>query len=464
MENIIYNFVAIKNMKNIIGEISGQEIPFQFFCFSLDSNNKLKIEYQFKDLIDVNNVKMREYIAKLNKFYYYPEISTLSVRGIIFEELVAATLMNNKSGFKNLNFDQDNIISVESIYKMKDIKPRNDLKDGPIFIYQTFERGEVFDFGIIMDYNNITYFIGGQSGLNKGDKEIESYISKLYDGESTIIKNLNKLTERNITQMKFIIIFSKERQEELKKEYEKIYKELYSENKTEITFGKEKIQEKKRRLSHFTNKFGIKCCEKEDLSYLLFSTNDFCFYDNNFQKIESFDFYDFKPFRKDFKSFCIQEYNLVPFVITNNLLSIDEKRLLLKELKKLIPNIKDLTIDYKVNGKISLLPATPENTGILSITTKFKLFTYFMGKYTFYLLQKGKIKKYEYSDKLFDDNYRNDSLLERYFVKFIYDEICDDEEKEEKNKTKKEKEKSEKMEYYKNNLKYLQHKRNYENN
>lgn len=34
MEYIIYNLVIIKNMKNVLGEISGQEIPFQFFHFS----------------------------------------------------------------------------------------------------------------------------------------------------------------------------------------------------------------------------------------------------------------------------------------------------------------------------------------------------------------------------------------------------------------------------------------------
>ena len=188
---------------------------------------------------------MREYIVKINKFNYYPEISTLAVRGILFEELVVSTLMNNKSSLKNLNFIEDNIISVDSIYKMKDIKPRKNLKEGPIFIYQIYEREELFDFGIIIDFSNATYFIGGQIGLNKNHKNIEGYISKLNEDETTIIKNLNTLTKRNITQMKFIIFFSKERQEELKNDYERIYSELYFEGKTDTMFGKEKVEEKK---------------------------------------------------------------------------------------------------------------------------------------------------------------------------------------------------------------------------
>ena len=141
--------------------------------------------------------------------------------------------------------------------------------------------------------------------------------------------------------------------------------------------------------------------------------------------------------------------------------------MLLKSLKEKTPAIEDFTIDYQINGKISFLPVTPENTGIISVTKNFKDFTYFMGQYTNYFLQKDKIKKYEQSDELFDYNFKNNSSLERYFVKFIYDENFEDEKKEEKSKGKKEKSEKEnkiQTEYYANELKFLLNKRKYNNN
>ncbi len=135
------------------------------------------------------------------------------------------------------------------------------------------------------------------------------------------------------------------------------------------------------------------------------------------------------------------------------------------ELKRINSFIKDITINYAVDGKINLLAATPENTGILSITPEFKLFTYFNDKYTHYLLKSNNITKYEQSGELFDYNFKNNSTLERYFVEFIYDkkyEFGIEEDiniEKEKNTDEKKLEKSSKKEYFDNSLKYLQRKR-----
>ena len=201
------------------------EFPFQFFRFSLDKNEKLLIEYEFDDIIYFNNRKIREYLAKLNNVNNLFKSIKPQVKGFIFEELVVAILMNNKSSFKNLNFTEKNIIEVEAIYDMNNIEKKNGLDNGPIIIVQT-TNGPVFDFGIIFDDNNINYFIGVQIGLNKTNPELKSYQDKISKSHERIISNINTLTGRNISELKFLIILNKEWQESLQKEYDQKYLDM----------------------------------------------------------------------------------------------------------------------------------------------------------------------------------------------------------------------------------------------
>ena len=133
--------------------------------------------------------------------------------------------MNNKSSFKNLNFTERNIIEVEAIYDMNNVKKKFDLDNGPIIIVQT-TNGPVFDFGIIFDDNNINYFIGVQIGLNKTNPELKSYQDKISKSHERIISNINTLTGRNISELKFLIILNKEWQESLQKEYDQKYLDM----------------------------------------------------------------------------------------------------------------------------------------------------------------------------------------------------------------------------------------------
>ena len=118
-EYALYNFIIINNFPNIIKEFHDKEIPFQFFKFQ-QVNNELKIDFQHKDLLDINNKKIREYIANLNILNIFSTINNQVLKGTIFEELVVSIFMNNKS-FKNLNFSKDNILEVENLYDMKNI-------------------------------------------------------------------------------------------------------------------------------------------------------------------------------------------------------------------------------------------------------------------------------------------------------------------------------------------------------
>ena len=114
-ENIIYNMFLIKNIENIINETNNINIPFQFFKFHKE-NNKLKINVQYEDLFESNNRKLREYIAKLNRFNLFLSIKSQSLKGIILEDLIVSLFMNNKT-FQDLKFSPDNIIEIDNIYK-----------------------------------------------------------------------------------------------------------------------------------------------------------------------------------------------------------------------------------------------------------------------------------------------------------------------------------------------------------
>ena len=444
IESIIPNLIIIKNMSNIIGENFRSNFPFHFFHFSQDQNKNLKIEYQFNDLLDLNNIKLREYMAKLNNITLCYEKTSPSVKGFLFEELVVSILMNNKSGFKNLNFPQNNIIEVESIYDMKNINTINNLENGPILIIQQ-KNGEVFDFGIIIDYNGLNCFIGGQIGLNKTNKEISEYQQKIYLSHNIILNNLKILTGRIIKELKFIIILNKEWQKNLKEEYDKKYKKIIkydkkiNEKKQPTAFEKEESKKMKKEMSYFNSQYGMKCCENWNISYLLFSDKDLCFYKDD-KKIESFNFNEIKSFQTGFELFCIKEYNLIPYTINDPILSEKEKSQFLNKLKEMYSDVKDIKINFKINGKINLLPATPENYGILSVYNDIKIFTYYDGKFSIFVFKDDKVSKFDNFENINNNSFENDEYLERYFIELIYDDEDEINIKEETDKNEKGKE------------------------
>ena len=335
--------------------------------------------------------------------------------------------MNNKSSLKNLKFSKNNIIEVESIYKLNGVKPIDILEEGPILIIQQ-NNGEVFDFGIIIENNGVNYFIGGQIGLNKTNKEINTYQEKLTLSYDDIISNLGTLTKRKIKELKFIIILNKEWQKELGGGYEKKDKRLKEYNDkhqnkesqpTEIE--KEEIKKLKKEISYYNSQYGIKCCQNWNISYFLFSDEDSSFYIDE-KKIEYFDVNNIISFKTGFELFCIKEYNLIPYANEIPILSEKEKSEFIKKLKECYSDIKDIKINFKINGKINLVPMTPENYGILSIYNENKIFTYFDGKFTIFIITENKITKYEKIDKIINFPFENDESLKRYFLEFIYDD------------------------------------------
>ena len=105
----------------------------------------------------------------------------------------------------------------------------------------------------------------------------------------------------------------------------------------------------------------------------------------------------------------------------------------MNEIQKKNNDIKNIEIKYKLKEIVPLLTGTPNNTGILSITKKIKVFTYYDDLFTHYLLKDNKISIYPQSGKLFDDIYSKEAILSQYFVTLINDnEISLDEDKFEK--------------------------------
>ena len=464
-ENIVYNMLLIKNINIIINELNDTNIPFQFFKFQKE-NNELKINFQFEDLFDSNNKKLKEYIAKLSNFNLFTTINNKVLKGILFEELLVSLFMNNKT-LKNLKFPEENIIEIENIYKYVtnaiDVKIQNKLKEETILITQK-EDGEVFDFGIVMKEENIDYFIGGQIGINKTSEEINNYITKLKLNRDNILTKISELTGRTIKEFKFLIILNKEAQSDLQKEYDKLYHEVNSMKKN-INYEKNIYKTKNTKLTHINSKFGKHCCKIANITYFLFSTEDFCFYDNEMMKIENLEVNKINSLMEGCQYFLKNEYNLANIISEKEILSINEKMLFIESIKKKIPDFKDLEdliIEYEIKSKIPLLVGTPWDYAILSNTNNIKVLTYFDDTYTHFVLGKNNVSIYEQKDeKLFDFEYSHNSIQNRCFIKFDFNEKKNKTTYEKKGDLKNEKKVEEK--FYKNNLKFLQKKRNNEN-
>ena len=145
--SIISNLLIIKNLNCIIEKDFRDNFPFQFFLFSKKEKEDIKIEYQFDDLINLNNIILREYITKLDNVALFYENTTIFIKGLLFKELVISNLINNKNSFTNLKFPKNNIIEVESIYEMKDdVETLDNLENGPILIIQ-LKGGKVLEQG-----------------------------------------------------------------------------------------------------------------------------------------------------------------------------------------------------------------------------------------------------------------------------------------------------------------------------
>jgi len=448
-EQTLYTLILIKNFPNFIHELKNMDMPFQFFKFE-KKNDNLTIHFQFDDLIDINNRIIREYIAKLNSFSIFTTISNQVIKGFILEELIVSLLMNNKI-FKNLNFSKNNIIEVEDIYNLKkDNIPNIEFEKGPILITQS-KNGEVFDLGIVLNSDDNNYFIGVQIGVNKTQDDISTYITKLQKNEKRIIEIIHDLTKIEINQFRFLVIFSKEEQNEIKKEFDNYYSFVNSiKNKNLTNYEKNEYEQKRKKLNHFNSTFGSICCKNLGLSFYLFSIKDFCFYNDNNEIIENLNPKAINIIKEDFYNFCNNEYHLVA-ISDYNILTNEEKILLLKSIKTIVKNIKDLKINYEIKAKLPLLSGTPLDYAILSITNEIKVLTYFNGNFIHFLLYKQNkkltISIYNQNEKLFDFKYGFNSIQKRYFVKFEMIEmdnqkiIEDDEEN------------------YQNELKFLQNKR-----
>ena len=104
----------------------------------------------------------------------------------------------------------------------------------------------------------------------------------------------------------------------------------------------------------------------------------------------------------------------------------EEKKLLLKKLKLINNKIKGIeNIKYKVNEKkpIPLLVYTPINCGLLAITKDIKVFIYSFDKYYFFIFDGQTITQYTQNDNLPNINFNKHSILKKYFINLILEEM-----------------------------------------
>ena len=457
---IIYNFILFKNIMNIMNKDFIGYFPFQFLKFetikNINKKDEIKASFQFQDLIDLNNNKIREYFLKLNNNYnnlLSKKNSNPVLDGYIMEELIVSLFINNNA-FKNIKFQKENIIEVEEIIDLKKIKEKKNLKKGPILFIQKYN-GQALDFAFIINNHKIDYFFGAQVGTNKRASEIEDCLNKLYECKDELINEANRITKRNIKELGFLIILNKEKQEELKKDYHDIHsKKIDLEKKNSSIYIKKEIQNLTKQLSYFNINYGIQCCENEDINYYLFSKKDLSFYSRFDEKCDSLDLDSIFLIYEGYDQFIRKEYGLVhgdDEDVLNNI----EKKLLLEKLKEIDSGIISIDFNFKITKSLSLLSGTPYQGGILSITENRKLFTYFYDEKFYYLLiEKNKIKKINKIEDVPNFCFNSDIIIDKYFGTIVFQKI----EEEKKNKIKEKKRKKEVI--YKNKLKYLQKKRN----
>ena len=424
-EEIIFNFILLKNSSNLIKEKPREGLHFQFLKVEKKEENNFNVSFQFEDTIDINNKRIREYLAKINNYnnIFNPRLNY--IKGFIIEELLISLFINNKV-FDNIKFENENIIEVETIYNMEKEEQRNNIKSGPILLIQK-TNGEVFDLGIILNEENIEYLIGIQIGINKRKEEIEDYLEKLNNYKKNILSEANRITNRNISQLGFIIILNKEYQQELYKKYQELSSQidkLEKDNKnTKITiFKKEEEKKMKSNLSKFNTQFGEICCQNAGIKYFLFSNYDLQLYEDDSKAIKQLDLSKILLIKSGLESFCFKQYHL-SFIMEKekNILNEKEKNGLLDSIKTIDDKINDFQINYEINKELPLLVATPSNTGILSITKTIKVLTYFTGgSFIHFLLNQGNVKRFDHETGVFKLEYNADIIIKRYFVNFIY--------------------------------------------
>jgi hypothetical protein len=83
-------------------------------------------------------------------------------------------------------------------------------------------------------------------GINKTQEDISRYNTKLQNNEKRVIDTISALTKIEINQFRFLVIFSKEEQNEMKKEFDNYYSFVNSiKNKTLTNYEKNEYEKKK---------------------------------------------------------------------------------------------------------------------------------------------------------------------------------------------------------------------------
>jgi hypothetical protein len=149
-------------------------------------------------------------------------------------------------------------------------------------------------------------------GINKTQEDISRYITKLQNNEKRVMDTISALTKIEINQFRFLVILSKEEQNEMKKEFDNYYSFVNSiKNKTLTNYEKNEYEKRKKKLNHFNSTFGSICCKNSGLAFYLFSIKDFCFYKDNNEILENLEPQSINIIKKDFYNFCKNEYHLV---------------------------------------------------------------------------------------------------------------------------------------------------------
>ena len=329
--NPLTGFDDFKNIK---------EFPSQFYEFiKQKENNKIIIKF-YKDNVFEELVK-KIINSNLNELVFH-DLNYFNNNS--FKEFVEKELIINliEVGKLLLNFEicKENIITVNELINIENEglinKINNDL---PILMKQLSCYDQAIDLILIVNKKALFF----QIGINKEKSDIDKVISINYN---TLLKNVSKFLDIELSSYEIIFIFEKEHQEQLYKSFNDMSKLIeekkkYLLNKYEKLKPKTKVEkadksfqdyeENSRKISYLSSAIGADVCRAQNISYLLFSISNFKLYNKDNILINSY---------KDLLD-SIEETNNIPKNIINQL----------KQLK-FFSNISNVSIYSKIEKKI----------------------------------------------------------------------------------------------------------------
>ena len=228
-------------------------LPIEYLVFNINKDNTISFNFH-NEIFKLAAKRYIEFSIKDDSFRYILNDNNKNrvLQGIFEEKLLTLLISYNKVGLEDLYFKEENILEVYELYDFQysyyTKTKKKFIKNKPIIIIQENYFGQNYDLIILIpdlySESYIAYFI--QIGLNKTKTQIEVINKDLTEKESKYKNGIKKFIGHDINRLELIFIFDYETQRSLK-----------NNNKP----------------------YGALHCKEKNISFLLFSLEDYKLYE-----------------------------------------------------------------------------------------------------------------------------------------------------------------------------------------